>query len=149
MVRDERTANGGSDLFPTPARHLISRLHLLLDRPVVLGIVAVLVSILCCRALAQNGIISEVKAHRSAAVTGVSQHRSSTHSEEVPLLFLTLLGLASLALSQTRPSTEAKPRPANLAQAKKASTGKSCLDVRGQDAAEFESISTTSCASSR
>ena len=87
MVRDERTANGGSDPFPTPARHLISMLNLLLDRPLVLGFVALFVSVLCCRALTQNGTISEVKAHHATARTGVSQHRSSTHSEEIRCSF--------------------------------------------------------------
>jgi hypothetical protein len=131
MVRDERTAHGDGDLFPSPSPHLISRMNLLLDRPVILGLVAVLVSLLCCSALVQNSSFLEVKSHHRPTMVTSGAPRSSSRSDEVPVLFLALFGLAALALSQTRPSSEIASRSAKFAQAKKSSAGKSCPSLHG------------------
>ena len=131
MIRDEHTTNGARGLSPAPPRHLISRLHLLLDRPVVLGLVAVLVSILCGGAIAGNSTFSAVKSHHGTAMTRSAPHPSSARSDEIPVLFLTLMGLAALALSQTRSTSEITSRPVTFAQAKKSSAGKTCPGARG------------------
>ncbi len=90
-------------------RTLISRLAPLLNRPLLIGCAAVLASLVCCGVLAKAAPVIEVKSHPAALRTVATPHPQAAKHEEVHPLFLAMLGLAALALSQTRGSDKAEP----------------------------------------
>jgi hypothetical protein len=103
MAHDERSGFTTRAAFLTPAHRLGSHLEPFLNRPLLIGAATVLASLLFCGTIARNDASSEGKSQQVTASAAVSQHHNSARSEEVPLLFLAILGLAGLALSQTRP----------------------------------------------
>jgi hypothetical protein len=119
MALDERSGFIAGGVLSTPSRRLISRLGPFLNRPLLIGAATVLASLLCCGALAGNNALSEVKSPQGTPPAGVTRHHPSARSEEVPLLFLVILGLAGLALSQTRPSPGEAEREVHFRAGKK------------------------------
>jgi hypothetical protein len=123
MAHDECSGIARASSFSAPPRRLISRLDVVLNRPLLLGLVAVLASLLCGSALAQSDAIPEVKPIQSAISTSPIYRPESASSDGVPLLFLAILGLASLALSQTRASIGPEHRDAAFCSGKKVARG--------------------------
>jgi hypothetical protein len=91
-------------------RTLISRLAPLLNRPLLIGIAAVLASLFCGDVAARAVPLSEVKTEPRASYVAVPSHVRASKNEEMSPLFLAVFGLAALALSQTRGSQEAQPK---------------------------------------
>jgi hypothetical protein len=94
---------------PVPSarvRRIVSPLDFLFNRPFLIGVAAVLASLFYCRALAQTPALSEVNPSHSITKVIQPHQEASANSDDVPVLFLAVLGLAGLALSQTRPSSE-------------------------------------------
>jgi hypothetical protein len=129
MALDERSGLDRSAALSAPSRRLISRFAPILNRPLVIGAITVLASFFCCSVLAQTNTVSEGKPHLAAASPAPAQHPHPASPDAVPLLFLVVLGLGGLALSQTRPT----PRPA--ARPGSSYAGKNV--VRGQELPEI------------
>lgn len=110
MALDDRSGITSVPVASTASRGLVSRIDFLLNRPLFLGLGAVLASLICCGTLAQTTAISEVKPHHEAAAARPLHRPQPESSDEIPLLCLAFLGLAGLALSQTRPSSEPEHR---------------------------------------
>ncbi len=98
-------------LPPGASLRSISRFNLLLKRLLLVGALAFPVIFLSVTAVTQDPAPPEVKLTIDPAANHREARFRSHHSsdeEEIPLLFLALMGLAALTLSQTRPSS---PRP--------------------------------------
>jgi hypothetical protein len=119
MALDERPGFNTEGVHSTSSRRLISRLGPVLNRPLLIGAAAVLASLLCCGVLEGNNPFSEAKLPQGTASTMAPRHHHAARSEEVPLLFLVILGLAGLALSQTRPSPGEAEREVHFRAGKK------------------------------
>lgn len=120
-------------LPPASTLRSISRLELLLKRFVLIGALGFLAIFLSVTAATQDPAPSEVKSPAAPApghFAAAARHHHSSDEEAIPLLFLALMGLAALALSQTRPS----PQRAN--QAGSICAGKNV--ARGQELPENE-----------
>jgi hypothetical protein len=103
MALDERSGFTTGTVFSAPAHRFSSHLEPFFNRPLLIGAATVLASLLFCGTLVQNDASSEGNSQQVTPSAEVSRQHHSARSEEVPLLFLAILGLAGLALSQTRP----------------------------------------------
>jgi len=74
-------------------------------------------------ALAESTSVSEGKQHFATAPSSLTQLHRSNRSDEVPLLFLAVLGLGGLALSQTRPTERPGQRAGSLCAGKNVARG--------------------------
>jgi hypothetical protein len=88
--------------FSQQAGTLVSRLAPLLHRPLLIGGAAVAASLFFSGLVARAVPSSEVKAHHAAPLPAAAPQPAAPRHGEVPPLFLAILGLAALALSQTR-----------------------------------------------
>jgi hypothetical protein len=118
MANEPRSARVRGAVDSQPTRRLISRFAPLLNRPLAIGAVTVLASFFCCGALAETTPVSEGKPHADTAPTaGIARHHVD-RDDAVPLLFLVVLGLGGLALSQTRPTERSTPRAGSFCAGK-------------------------------
>jgi hypothetical protein len=95
------------------APQLASRRSPLLQRLFLMGVLILVTAFVYGSAIAQNSSFSEEKTPFATAAEQAkihSRHQPESRDDGVPLLFLALLGLGAVALSQTRP-TPAKPSP--------------------------------------
>jgi hypothetical protein len=104
MANERRSGFGRSDVESTPSRRLISRFAPILNRPLAIGAITVLASFLCCGALAETTPVSEGKPHADTAPAASMARHHTDRDDAIPLLFLLVLGLGGLALSQTKPT---------------------------------------------
>jgi len=123
MAFNERSGPSRSSVVWVPERRLISRFAPILNRPLVIGAVAVLFSFFCCGALAESVPVSEGKTNLATVPSHSNQSRHSHAEEGVPLLFLAVLGLGGLALSQTRPTERQGQRAGSLCAGKNVARG--------------------------
>jgi hypothetical protein len=130
MALDECSGIARAPSFSAPPRGLISRLDVVLNRPLLIGLVAVLASLFCCSALAQNDAVLEVKPAPVAIPTRPAHHPSPARPEGVPLLFLAMLGLAGLALSQTRGASPSEHRDTAFRAGKNVARGQELPQAR-------------------
>jgi hypothetical protein len=123
MACNERSGPGRGTAIWVPERRLISRFAPILNRPLVIGAMAVLFSFFCCGALAETAPVSEGKTHLASVPSNSAETRHSRASDDIPLLFLAVLGLGGLALSQTRPTERPGQRPGSLCAGKNVARG--------------------------
>jgi hypothetical protein len=110
MANEPRSARVRGAVDSKPSRRLISRFAPLLNRPLAIGAMTVLASFFCCGALAETTVVSEGKSLPEATASPIVRSHHSDESDAIPLLFLVVLGLGGLALSQTRPTERSTPR---------------------------------------
>ncbi len=113
----------------------ISRINLLLKRLLLVGALAFLAIFLSVTAVTQDPASSEVKSPAGPAANragAAARHHHSSDEESIPLLFLALMGLAALTLSQMRPS------PRNASPAGPICAGKNVAD--GQELPETGAV---------
>ena len=86
-----------------------------LTRPILMGILALLFSILCCRAYGETSSTRYPMPPYAPATPVLAQSinhqpKATRHADAggVPLLFLSFIGLAGMALSRTGTSREAR-----------------------------------------
>ena len=91
---------------------------------------AVLASLLFCGTLAQTHPFSEAKAPAPVRSTPPALQRHADRDDEVSPLFLALLGLAALALSQTRPSDKPTSWKDDSCTGKNVARGQKLPEVR-------------------
>ena len=111
QTSDPTPAAGG--LPAGRARYRFLSMAYFLSRPVLIGLLAVLSSVVCCQAYAQS-VSQSYEAPRYGQTAASAPHAGSDapgkghsrDSEAVPLLFLSVLGLAGMALSRIRSSKE-------------------------------------------
>ncbi len=113
--------------LPSPSSlRLISRFDLLLKRLLLVGALAFLAIFLSVTAVTQDPSSLEVKSPIDPAVNragATAHHHHSSDEENIPLLFLALMGLAALTLSQTRPSSERAPQAGPICAGKNVAPG--------------------------
>jgi hypothetical protein len=129
MAPDERSGLDRSAALSAPSRRLISRFAPILNRPLVIGAVTVLASFFCCGALAQTSTASEGKPQVAATSPTPVQHHHPARQDGVPLLFLVVLGLGGLALSQTRPTPRPASRPGSSYAGKNVARGQELPEI--------------------
>ncbi len=104
----------------------ISRVNLFLKRLLLVGALAFLAVFLSVTAVTEDPASSEVKSPVDPAANPAgtaARHRSSSDEEAIPLLFLALMGLAALTLSQTRPSSERAAQAGSICAGKNVAPG--------------------------
>ena len=101
---DRRGARRLSPFWAVPARFLkgivSSRYH-----PLYAAAALLLAAFLSSAAPRNHRPFSEGKPPAAATAVALSRHRHAAGDEDVPLLFLVVMGVGALALSHTRPST--------------------------------------------
>jgi hypothetical protein len=126
MGNVERSGTAPGALRSAASPRWISRFDPLLKRLLVVGAVAFLAAFLCGSAAAQDSSTSEVKPPVVSAVNrpaAAARHHHSSDEEAIPLLFLALMGLAALTLSQTRPSSDYRSRTGSSCAGKNVAPG--------------------------
>jgi hypothetical protein len=117
-------------LPPRQSATLISRLGPLLNRPLLIGVAAVVASVIICGVVVQTRTVSEVNEARMVEATPSASHRHLVRDDELSPLFLILLGLAAFALSQTRSPEQSAPRKDHFYAGKKIARGQKLPEVR-------------------
>ncbi len=106
--------------FPASPR-LLSLGALFLKRPLLIGALTLLAAAFSHGDPAQNPLDSEGKMYFDSTAERAStatRHHHGSDDDEIPLLFLALMGLGALTLSQIRPS-EIKTPPVDVFDAGK------------------------------
>lgn len=123
MAPDDRSVITDASGFSAASHKLASPLDLFFKRPLLIGVIATLASLIYCGALTQTITTPEAKPRDITAAADPSRHLQPERSENVPLLSLAVIGLASLALSQARPSPEPEHRESILSAGKNVARG--------------------------
>jgi hypothetical protein len=115
LVEPSGKATAGDHLSTgRPAYHFLAVAYFF-SRPILIGVLALLASVVCCRMYSQAvstsynaPSYSDSAAHSSNPRTIQKDGQNSPEENALPLLFLSFVGLAGMALSRTRPSDNAR-----------------------------------------
>ncbi len=108
----------------------VSRLAPLFNRPLLIGCAAVAASLFCCGMVARAVPLSEVKTHQAVPLPAAAPQPTTATPGVVPPLFLAILGLAALALSQTRPAERPAPTQGPSCAGKNTARGQKLPKIR-------------------
>jgi hypothetical protein len=126
MGNVERSGTAPGALRTAASPRWLSRFDPLLKRLLVVGAVAFLAAFLCGSTAAQNSAAPEVKSQAAPSANrpvAAARHHHSSDEEAIPLLFLALMGLAALTLSQIPPTSESRPRASSTCAGKNVAPG--------------------------